>query len=317
MSVILSSTTDTPEQVAAALIQAGYEAPSVETIADAGAEIPSADDAEPSEPPPPDEAAEGETAEDSEASEDSPEEEKPKEKKRDRGLQQRFSELTRARKEAEQRAAALERRLAALEQSRAEPAPPPEPAPAAEPPPEKPRVDSYQNYEEYVEAVAEWKLAERDRGRAQAQAEARARDAERAQAAAWGERQEAARLAHADYDAAVNQDLLISPAMQQAMLTSDAGAEVAYHLGKNPDECRRIAALDPMSAARAIGRLEAQLAAAPLPSSPEPPKPKATSAAPPPLHPVAAASAARGTPNFEAMSFAEYEAWHEQRRRPR
>ena len=53
---------------------------------------------------------------------------------------------------------------------------------------------------------------------------------------------------------------LCTDAMRQAIISSEDGPSVAYHLASNPDEARRIAALDPISQIRALGRLEATLA---------------------------------------------------------
>lgn len=43
------------------------------------------------------------------------------------------------------------------------------------------------------------------------------------------------------------------------VVASDLGAEVTYHLGRNPDKLARIARMSPVQQAQAIGRLEAEL----------------------------------------------------------
>gem|GEM_PF-4077849 len=45
------------------------------------------------------------------------------------------------------------------------------------------------------------------------------------------------------------------------MMQADNGDDIAYYLGTHMDEARAINALDPVSQIRAIGRLEAKLAA--------------------------------------------------------
>lgn len=55
----------------------------------------------------------------------------------------------------------------------------------------------------------------------------------------------------------------------------DAGADVIYHLGNNPDEAARIASLSPTKQATELARLEAKLTA--------PPPPKKLPSAPPPV----------------------------------
>lgn len=66
-----------------------------------------------------------------------------------------------------------------------------------------------------------------------------------------------------------------TPNMNQAIVESDLGPDLAYHLAKNPAEARRIAALSPISQVREIGRLEARL------SEPSAPKAKTATDAPP------------------------------------
>ena len=61
------------------------------------------------------------------------------------------------------------------------------------------------------------------------------------------------------HDVINNPDFVQSPAMEILIKGSDIGPELAYHLGKNTSESRRIAMLDPVSAAREIGKIEAKL----------------------------------------------------------
>ena len=64
-----------------------------------------------------------------------------------------------------------------------------------------------------------------------------------------------------------------------AIMESDIGADIAYHLGSHVDEAKKIFALSPASAIREIGKLEARL------STPTE-KPKAPSKAPAPITPL-------------------------------
>ena len=51
--------------------------------------------------------------------------------------------------------------------------------------------------------------------------------------------------------------------MARAIQASDIGPDVLYHLGSNPKDAARISRLDPILQAREIGKIEAQLGAAP------------------------------------------------------
>lgn len=77
-----------------------------------------------------------------------------------------------------------------------------------------------------------------------------------------------------DYFEVTRGQVPITPEMADVIKESDIGPALAYHLGKNPDVAASIAQLNPLQAARELGRLEAKLA--------EKPKASAVSNAPPP-----------------------------------
>jgi hypothetical protein len=81
----------------------------------------------------------------------------------------------------------------------------------------------------------------------------------------WQARVAAARQRYSDYDQVMTspeaEQLLIPPAMRQAVFESEIGAGLFYWLVKHPQECRRIAGLSPVSAAREIGRIEERIVA--------------------------------------------------------
>lgn len=69
---------------------------------------------------------------------------------------------------------------------------------------------------------------------------------------------------HADYDDIVmNDDIEISMPMAHAILNMDEGPDVAYYLGKNPDEAARIAKLNPLKAVAELGRIAQRLTTKP------------------------------------------------------
>ncbi len=119
---------------------------------------------------------------------------------------------------------------------------------------DRPTAEKFKTYDEYVEALTDWKLAERTR----AEAEARRMESEG--------RSLAGKIAKAEEKypdfrtVALNPDVPITEAMYRALVDSDAGADIAYFLGKNPVEAGRIAALPPVAAVKEIGRLEMKFA---------------------------------------------------------
>ena len=195
-------------------------------------------------------------------------EEKPQEKPK-RSARERINELTKRAHEAERE---VQRLREASERKPAEST-------------EKPIPDRFGSYDEYVEALADWKADQRvaesfkrrDAERSQA-AEARAAEAK---AQAWAERQSEFREATPDYDAVVGKSAVqIAPHVVDTLLDSESGPELAYHLAKRPETVKRINALSPLSAARELGRIEATL------SNPAAPQIKPASKAPAPITPV-------------------------------
>ena len=79
-----------------------------------------------------------------------------------------------------------------------------------------------------------------------------------------------------------NPNLPVTDLMRDAILELENGPKVAYHLGKNPDEAARIAALPAIRVVAELAKLEARLEALepPKPSSGTE-RPKVTKAAPP------------------------------------
>jgi len=135
------------------------------------------------------------------------------------------------------------------------------------------RAQDYRAPEDFTRAVAENAVRE-------AGADLFARQAAQAQDAAARASQEAWAAATADFRSRVqdfdavahNPNLPVTPVMADAIRESARGAEVAYYLGKNPDEAAQIAALPPLSQATAIARLESRLgsAASPVSKAPQP-----------------------------------------------
>jgi hypothetical protein len=158
---------------------------------------------------------------------------------------------------------------------------------------------NFDTYEEYVEALTDWKLEQRDVLREQAKARETQQETVKTQVAAARER-------HADYDQVVNDQVVISPAMAEVMVASEHGAEVAYYLGSNPDEAARIAKLSPAAAGAALARIEASLDLGT--SATQKPKTATTTKAPPPPKTITGSgSGADAEP--DPKDFSKWEKW--------
>lgn len=82
---------------------------------------------------------------------------------------------------------------------------------------------------------------------------------------------------HPDFHDKIATDLVCTDVMADALIDSEVGPAVAYHLANNPEEARRIAALGPLAQIRAIGKIEAEVAK----TTPAAPTAKTVSDAPP------------------------------------
>jgi hypothetical protein len=153
----------------------------------------------------------------------------------------------------------------------------------SQPLPNPPAPDQFQDAEAYAEALAEQKAQKlvQDREAARQQAQLRS---------VYQEKEEGARERYDDFEqVAYNPSLPVTDVMAQTIQASDNGPDIIYHLGTNPKEAARIAALPPILQAKEIGRIEAKLAATP--------PVKKTSTAPAPISPVAARQ--NGAPAYD------------------
>lgn len=194
-----------------------------------------------------------------------------------KSAQQRINEITRAKYDAE-REAAYWRGIA--EGSRPQTQQVPESTdrePAA-----KPNLADFADYEAYIEALTDWKTAQKVAEVVHSQREATVQERQRAEAMelakGWAGKQEQARKSIPDYDEVLGEaETVVAPHVTDAILTSDRGPEVAYHLAKNPALAEKLNRLNPIAAAREIGRIEAALEKSSLGTPrPAPPPPART-----------------------------------------
>lgn len=216
--------------------------------------------------------------------------EQPEEHRVPKGVQKRIDRLTRERY----------RLQGELEAMRRQAQPEAKPTQAAE---GAPTPEQFSSYEGYLEAKAEWKAEQKVAEVLGRQAETTKRQSAQAEQAtlqrAWESKVDAALEVYDDFEeVALAHDVPISVTMMEAILRTDKAADVAYYLGKNRAEAKKIERMDPFSQAVAIGRIEATLAR---------PAPKKATAAPPPISPVGARTSVSKDP--DRMSTNEWLAW--------
>lgn len=157
----------------------------------------------------------------------------------------------------------------------------------------KPTMAQFANVEDYVEAVADWKLSQRDQANKKQQEEQSSK--------ATYDRTEKI-YAQAEkiqgFDRAAFDELPLTTSIAQAIIDSDIPAKLMAHLTINPEEVDRISKLSSARQAAEIGKLEAQLSSV---------TPVKASNAPAPIRPIGnRGGAATGDP--ARMSMEDYAA---------
>lgn len=136
---------------------------------------------------------------------------------------------------------------------------------------QEPQREAFRDDQAYLQAQVEHlaevraaqKLAEREKA---AEAEKRSES--------FIEKAEKASERYPDFQTVVsNPSLHINDAMAEFISESDMGADVAYHLGKNPMKAAQIAQMTPIKAARELLSIESELAARPKAKPSQAPEP--------------------------------------------
>jgi hypothetical protein len=234
----------------------------------------------------------------------------------ERFAEQQFNE----RKLIEGREAALQERLRELEGKQAKP---------VEPELKEPDIKDYTNETGQVD----WVKFQKDTSTfaaKQAVAEERARqaqergEAEQAETAARVKANaDKARKAHPDFDKVMakvtnTEADRVPQFVLNYIFESEYGAEIAYHLAKNPEESKRIASLKPILGLAELGTLAATLskpAAASNGTANGTPPARERGGAPPPITPLSGSGSGSVNTDPAKMSFKELRAYERERAR--
>ena len=230
-------------------------------------------------------------------------------------FQDRISEVVHQRNEARAQIEAEKKRAAELEKQLAEFRAKVEP-----PKPEntKPDKSAFTDPFEYAEKLSEWSAQEALRKRDAEEASRRAEEAQRALATAWETRQAAFKAATPEYEAVVQaSDIVVSDEVRDAILESDVGPQLLYHLAMNPEVGKKLQTMSRTGALREIGRMEATLAQpVTKPETKTETKPIATSKAPAPITPIGGGTATptSGPVDEDGNVVGDYQAYKAARR---
>jgi hypothetical protein len=266
MSVVLTSTTDSPNEVLRAFDAAGL---TVETLdVTTNQPEPEQKETEATSDAPAAEAAEGKTAAATEATDEVQDETKGEDgepPKRQRGVQKRIDELTRERYERDGKLAAQSERIAELEKRIADAA---KPAPVAEPEPEpestpervaaeRPKLADFEDYEQFTEALLDWKAGQReakllariddlqekiDQRAIEADAKSAAKQAVDSRTAEWQKRCDEVAPDYPDWEekGKAAAKIPFNPVMSDALFEREAGPRLMYYLASNPEVAQKL-----------------------------------------------------------------------------
>jgi len=222
-------------------------------------------------------------------------------------LEKRFSELTKARKVAEEQAAseraareALEARLQALEGQQSNK--------KTNDVNTKPQPDDYADAFKYAEALAEWSaneaVARRDREVKQQEQQAK----EQAVLKTWQQKLDATKAELPDYEEMVaSSTVAVSDAVRDAILESDVGPRILYELASDDELGAKIANLSTAQALKMIGKLEAKFES--KDEEPAKSKPVAVkSNAPKPINPIRGTGSQSVYTDGEQLEYQAYRA---------
>lgn len=175
-----------------------------------------------------------------------------------KGLEAGIAAERKRRQEIEQRAHQLEAELQKYRQVQ-------QPRKQAEPNLVRPKRDEFQDQESYEDALLEY--GDQRRELRQEQARREQEETQRAQQIEQTANEviETGRKLYPDFDQVINTGIgpylahesQQSSLFRQALLTGERSHEVAYYLGRNPDETARIYAMPPLQMVRAISLIEA------------------------------------------------------------
>jgi hypothetical protein len=288
MNVTVESTSDSPEAVTAATGGLAKDEKAVDTseplVKKPESEKPDESETSKNEDSEKDEVESGDEPDTDDAKDD---EGKPKKK----GFKKRIEKLSRRLSDKEREAEYWRAEALKSQGANQETQPIKAKENASQPDADKPKADDFDSHEAYVEALADWKVEKKLKEKETKAKEAEVKTQYQEQVTHFQKKVLQFQASREDFQEVLEDvdDIQMSPAVREAILTSENGPELMYELAKNRTEYERICSLPAVSAAREIGRFEARIQ---TPESPKVVKETKTTKAPKPLSPVGTKTAA-------------------------
>ena len=224
-------------------------------------------------------------------------------------LEKRFSEITKQREAAREEAKrereareSLEAKVAELERRT-------QPQQRVEALDEEPKPEQFNDAFEYARALAEYSAEQALKNRDRVELEKKYQAEHDKLIEVWNDRLETTKKELPDYqDMIESSDVMVSDQVRDALLESDAGPRILYHLAENPDYAEKLSKMTVISALREIGKLEARFEKTET-------KPVVRSKAPAPINPLRATGGSMDTTIGSDGEFhGTYSQWREARK---
>ena len=178
---------------------------------------------------------------------------------------------------------------------------------------EKPRPDQFVDAFEYAEALADWSAENAVMRARQEDIERKVQEERQKVIETWNSRLENVKKDLPDYDDMVaSSDVVVSDQVRDAILESEVGPRILYHLAENPEIAEKISKSSLITALREIGKLEARFEK----TEPIEVKPVAVkSKAPAPISPLKGTSSEQAViTDTDKMTYAQYKAMRQAKR---
>jgi hypothetical protein len=238
------------------------------------------------------------------------------------GVQKRISKLTREKADL-QRQLEYERSLRNQSKGDREEIQPKDKNSQAQAADGRPDPNNYETNAEYLDALTDWKLEQKEKAKEQ---KAKEEDRQKAEQKRLSDHQKRiAEFAKVQTDFAeafesfkdalgLDEDFRVSKGLDDALVDNENGPAVMYELFKDPELFERINAMSPIAAAREVGKIEARLANA----SESKKENKKLTNAPSPITPVSAKGGSAVSKSLDDMEYEEFKrVRHEQLRKRR
>ena len=299
------STTDKPAAVTAATgglapekVKETKPEATAEGASEQALEASEIEESDPSEMPEEAEATEGE---EDDAENDEASEERPKKKG---GFKRRIDKLNARNAEKDREIQYLREQLAKQNPGEKQPEQKAAPQTGSE---GKPSPDDFETHADYVEALTDWKLDQKDKAKEAKSKEEQAKAASQKAFESHSDRVRNFAEKHDDFFEVIEDcDVIMPVGVQQAIVESDLGPELMYELAKQPELAEKISRLGHIAALREIGKLESRIEAKSA-SAKEEIKEVKKSKAPTPITPVGS-KAKVAAKSYDEMDYEEYRA---------